>query len=128
MKKQTHKPVQPLTAKEIKSLPKRAQNEIKGKDIDSEDEDEEPGGKIDDILRLYTAGVPRSYIVRLGYNKSTVYRQTRELDKFKKAPALEYYGHDLYEARLQRVMKSKSVTRDEAAEIILTNDLNAKTI
>jgi hypothetical protein len=121
------KTVKPLTSKEIKQLPVRAQKAIKAKDMapeEIEDEDEESGGKIESILRLYTAGVPRSYIVRLGYNKSTVYRQTRELDKFKRAPALKYYGFELYEARLQRIMKAKGLDREKAAEFILSIDLN----
>lgn len=44
----------------------------------------EKPGIIACIMQLYTkGGFTRSQIVALGYNRSTVYRQTRELDKLR---------------------------------------------
>lgn len=116
----------PLSETEIKSLPKKAQKIINKLDEDPTDEEEEAtGGIIHVILSLHLAGVPKSFIVRLGFNKSTVYRQVRELEKLKKAPALSYMGFELYEARVQKLMKAKNITREKAVEVITNKDLES---
>lgn len=102
---------------------KRIENILGLDDEDSEGEGDE-GGKIANILRLYTKGIKKRDIVAYGFNKSTVYRQTGELDKYKKAPALKYFGHDLYEARILRLMQAKKLTRDKAVAQIASMDLN----
>lgn len=40
-------------------------------------------GKIKQILQLFTNGFKQAEIIAYGFNKSTVYRQTRELTKLK---------------------------------------------
>lgn len=77
------------------------------------------GGKIESILMLHAKGFTNKEIVEAGFNKSTVYRQVGELKKLQKAPAMQYYGHDLFEAKVQRVMKSKKLTHAKATEFIL---------
>jgi hypothetical protein len=91
---------------------------------EGESENEDGGeGKIKRILRLYIAGYSRSEIVKeAGFNPSTVYRQTAEYNKLKKAPALKMQGFDLYEARILRMMSNKKVTREKAIEIIAEKD------
>lgn len=84
--------------------------------------DEESTGKIANILRLWVKGFTRKDIVAFGFNRSTVYRQVGELEKYKKAPALQYFGHDLFEARIQRVMKAKSLSRSKAVDFITDQD------
>lgn len=91
-------------------------------DGDSED-GEEGGGKIVTILRLHRAGYSRVEIVAAGFNRSTVYRQVGELEKLRKAPATSYYGFELYEARVQRVMHRKGLTRDQAINYITDQDI-----
>lgn len=92
-------------------------------DGESEKEEGESEGKIKRILRLYIAGYSRKEIVKeAGFNPSTVYRQTAEYNKLKKAPALKMQGFDLYEARILRMMGTKKVSRAEAIEIIAAKD------
>lgn len=122
------KEVKPLTVKEIKILSAKAQKAIKVSqtevDVDSEDfNEEEASGKIASILSLFVAGVPAKFIVRLGYNKSTVYRQTGELTKLQKKPALNYFGYELFEARVLRTIKEKGLTRAKAVEFLIEKDL-----
>lgn len=102
--------------KEIKLSAKAKAAVKKLTDEDGEnEEDEEGGGKIAAIMALYVAGVPRRYIISvLGFNKTTVYRQTGEFEKLKKAPALKFHGYELYEARILRLMASKKLSRDKA--------------
>lgn len=83
------------------------------------EESEVEGGKIESILMLHAKGFTNKEIVEAGFNKSTVYRQVGELKKLQKAPAMQYYGHDLFEAKVQRVMKSKKLTHAKATEFIL---------
>jgi hypothetical protein len=89
----------------------------------AEEGEEEGSGKIVTILRLYRAGYTRSEIVKAGFNRSTVYRQCGEYEKLRRAPATSYYGFELYEARVQRVMKKKGLTRDKAIEFITEQDI-----
>jgi len=42
---------------------------------------EKAGGKIGQILDLYKSGKTKKEIIAMGYNKSTVHRQTSEYDK-----------------------------------------------
>lgn len=90
-----------------------------------EGEVEEEGGVIAQILALYIKGYSRKDIVKAGYNKSTVYRQTGEFNKMKKGPVMSYFGHDMYEARVQRLMKAKGYNRAKAIEVISTKDLES---
>ena len=90
---------------------------------DEESEDGEGDGKIVSILKLYTKGFSKKEIVAYGYNRSTVYRQCKELDRAKKGPLMQYYGFEAYEGRIQRVMKAKGMTRDKAVEYILAKDI-----
>lgn len=92
-------------------------------DTVEETDEEEGGGKIVNILKLFMKGFTPKEIVAQGYNKSTVYRQTGELKKLQKGPALTYYGHDLYEARIQRVMAAKKLSRVKAIEHITKADI-----
>lgn len=87
-------------------------------------QEEEEGGKIENILALYVAGVPPLKIIELGFNKTTVYRQTGELKKLQKGPAVQYYGFELYEARIQRIMSAKKVTREAAVNLIAGLDIS----
>lgn len=80
-------------------------------------------GKIASILYLWVAGVPRKEIIAMGFNKTTVYRQVGEFEKLKKAPALEYYGYELFESRVQKVIKAKKLDRKAAVEFLLNKDL-----
>lgn len=87
---------------------------------DGEDESEvEGGGKIANILYLHSKGFSKKQIVDAGYNKSTVYRQVGHLVKMQSAPALDYYGYDLFEAKVQRYAKSKGITRDAAYKLMM---------
>ena len=90
-----------------------------------EESGEMEGGKIENILSLYLAGVPPKEIINLGFNKTTVYRQTGEVKKMRKAPVLKYYGFEMYEARIQRLMSTRKVSRDKAVDMITASDLKA---
>lgn len=91
---------------------------------DDEDDEEEGGGKIESILKLYSKGFTRGEIIHLGgFNKTTVYRQTGEFNKMKKGPIREYYGFEMFESRVERIMKAKKVTREKAVEMIMSADL-----
>lgn len=83
----------------------------------------EAGGKIKMIIKLFARGYTRKEIISVGFNKSTVYRQTKEFMKLKTAPVVKFYGYEMYEARIQRLVSSKNITREEAAEIIAEKDL-----
>lgn len=102
--------------------PKRAQ---KMEDIleafweDSEDE----AGKVKEILLLYTKGFEPKEIVAYGYNRTTVYRQTGDYKKLRKAPALQYMGFELFETRVRKYMAAKKVTRDKAVDALMEKDL-----
>ena len=90
---------------------------------DGDVESEEGEGKIFRILRLYRAGYSQKEIVSVGYNRSTVYRQCGEYEKFRKAPAMSMFGLELYEARIQRMMNRKKISRDEAVGILSEKDM-----
>lgn len=101
-------------------------NAVLGNDPDAEDEGEDDGegaGKIVSILKLYTKGFTKKDIVAYGFNRSTVYRQCKELDKAKQGPLTNYYGFEAYEGRIQRLMKAKGWTREKAVEFILQKDI-----
>jgi hypothetical protein len=93
-------------------------------DKQEEEGDEEGSGKIVTILRLHRAGYSRPEIVAAGFNRSTVYRQVGDYEKLRKAPATSYMGFELYEARVQRVMKKKNISREKAIEFITEQDIN----
>lgn len=93
-------------------------------DKEAEGDEEEAAGKIVTILRCWRAGYTRAEIVKAGFNRSTVYRQVGDYERWRKAPAKEYYGFELYEGRVQRIMKRKSMTRDQAIEYIAEQDIN----
>jgi hypothetical protein len=125
----TTKPTAPKATKAAKTAPvKKAKKLPEINDfIDSIiEEGEEEGGKIKMILTLYIKGYSRKDIIAVGYNKTTVYRQTGELEKLRKAPAIQYYGFELFEARLQRVMKAKGMTREEAFDLVSSQDIDSK--
>ena len=94
---------------------------------DGEDEGE---GKIKRIIRLFVAGYSPKEICTpwekggAGFNKSTTYRQTGEFKKQKSAPLLTFgtTGFTVYEARVQRMMANKKITREKAEEIIAEKD------
>jgi hypothetical protein len=90
----------------------------------AEEDGDEDGGKIVTILRLWRAGYLRSEIVAAGFNRSTVYRQVGDYEKLRKAPATSYYGFELYEARVQRVMARKKISRDKAIQFIADQDID----
>lgn len=92
---------------------------LNGKDDGESESEGMEGGKIDSILMLHAKGFTNSEIIEAGFNKSTVYRQVGELKKLQKAPALKYYGHELFEAKVQRIMKAKKLTHQKATEFIL---------
>lgn len=100
----------------------RLQEANEESELEEGTEDSEGPGKIVMILRLFTQGYSRKEIISVGYNKSTVYRQTGEFMKLKKAPALKMHGFELYEARVQRLMARKNLSRNEAVEIIAEKD------
>ena len=85
-------------------------------------EEGEGMGKIAMILKLHKKGYSNKEIIEAGYNKSTVYRQVGEYKKLFQAPVKSYMGYEAYEGRIQRIMKSKSMTREEAAEWIAAKD------
>lgn len=91
-------------------------------DDDGDGEEKEGFGKIEMILRLWKKGYTRKEIVGAGFNKSTVYRQTGEYDKLNGGPVKSYYGLEAYEGRIQRVMRTKSLSRDKAADYIAELD------
>lgn len=93
-------------------LPAKLQEVLE--EIEEVNEGGEEGGKIQNILYLFNQGFTKKQIVDAGYNRSTVYRQVRELEKLQKAPALEYYGYPLFEAKVQQLAKRKGITRDAA--------------
>lgn len=94
---------------------------------DNEDEDGEMGeeegeGKIKSILKLYTKGFTRKEIIQAGFNKTTVYRQTGEFNKLKKAPVMDFFGYEMFERRVLRIMASKKISRDKAVELLMSKD------
>lgn len=93
-------------------------------DKQEEDGEDEGGGKIVTILRLWRAGYLRKEIVAAGFNRTTVYRQVGEYEKLRKAPAKSYYGFELYEARVQRLMSRKNLSREQAIEKIAEIDID----
>ncbi len=97
--------------------------QVTGDDDGEEQEDGEGLGKIAMILKCYVQGYTKKEIVKAGYNKSTVYRQCKEYDNLHKAPITKFHGYDVYEGRIQRVMKNKNFTREQAAEWIAAKDL-----
>ena len=105
-------------AKKSKKLP-----EIHDFIEEMSEESEFPEGKIEAILALWIKGYTCKDIVSAGYNKSTVYRQVGDYEKMKKAPMMSYYGHELYEGRIQRLMSAKKISRDKAVEMIAKADL-----
>ena len=118
---------QPAAPKKSKRIPieeylARLADNSESDDLENSTEDSEGPGKIVMILRLFTQGYSRKEIISAGYNKSTVYRQTGEFMKLKKAPALKMHGFELYEARVQRLMARKNLSRNEAVEIIAEKD------
>lgn len=113
------------TKKPVAKKLKQIKMDIEVDEVEEEEEEEEGGGKIRNILKLFMKGFTAKEIVAAGYNKSTVYRQTGELKKLQKGPALEYYGFDLYEARIQRVMAAKKLSRAKAIEYITKADIGS---
>jgi hypothetical protein len=101
--------------------------ELDGQEDDGEgdaaDAADEGHGKIWHILKAYIAGYERKDIVAYGYNPSTVYRQTGEYDKLRKAPATHYQGFEVFESRVQRIMRAKKLDRKKAVEYIYAKDL-----
>ena len=97
--------------------------QVTGEDEGEELEEGEGLGKIAMILKCYVQGYTKKEIVKAGYNKSTVYRQCKEYDNLHKAPITKFHGYDVYEGRIQRIMKNKNMTREQAAEWIAAKDL-----
>lgn len=95
-------------------------DDSEGDDVDAIDEGH---GKIWHILKAYVAGYERKDIIAHGYNPSTVYRQTGEYDKLRKAPATHYQGFEVFESRVKRIMGSKKLSREKAVEYIYAKDL-----
>jgi hypothetical protein len=91
----------------------------------AEEGEEEQGGKIAMIMHLFGKGYTRKEIIAAGFNQSTVYRQTCEYMKMKKEPALRFHGLELYEARIQRMMRIRSLNREQAINVIAEKDLEA---
>lgn len=106
-----------------KALPEINEYLAQRADEQAEEGEEGGGGKIETILMLYVKGYAPKDIIKAGFNKSTVYRQTRQYDQLRKGPITEYYGQIGYEARILRVMKNKKMTREEAVEYITGKDL-----
>jgi hypothetical protein len=100
--------------------------ELNGGDEEDGMEDGEGLGKIFQILKCYVKGYWKTEIVAAGFNRSTVYRQCGEYDKLRKGELRSYQGFEVYEGRLQRIMKRKSLSRDEAAAWIAEQDLKAE--
>ncbi len=114
---------------EVKQSPAQAKLDIHefiaqltGADAEDEGEGEQPG-KIWMILKLFTKGYWRTEIVAAGFNRSTVYRQTGEYTKLLKGECKTYQGFEVYEGRVQRTMKRKKMTREEAVAWIAAKDL-----
>lgn len=119
MKKATSKTA---PVKKIKKSPKKAIEDV----LEAVQEDgEETGGKIAQILLLWAKNYTRKDIVKAGFNRSTVYRQVAEFEKMKKAPVMSYFGHDMYEGRIQRVMATKKMSRDAAVKFIASKDIES---
>ncbi|HEY9196660.1 MAG TPA: hypothetical protein VIM77_10355 [Mucilaginibacter sp.] len=111
-----------------KDEPKKPINDFIQEIIDKAEEngdldDGQPLGKIFLILKCYIAGYSRSTIVKAGFNRSTVYRQCIEYEKLLKAPAKEYQGFPIFEARVERIMKTKKISRQQAIKLIYEKDL-----
>lgn len=95
---------------------------------EGDDEGEVEKGKIWHILKAYVRGYSKKEIVSYGndhkaWSKVTVYRQTREYDILRHAPATHYQGFEVFEMRVKRLMANKKVTREEAVELIYAKDL-----
>lgn len=122
--KQSKKTIKPATKKaannKFKLDPKR---EAKMDAAMENFEEEEEGGKVKQILFLYVKGFTPQEIIAYGYNRTTVYRQTNDYKKLRKAPALEYMGYELFESRVRRYMQAKKVTRDKAVDVLIAKDL-----
>ncbi len=89
---------------------------------DNDGEGVEELGKIAQILKCYAKGYSKKEIVKAGFNRSTVYRQCKEFDILKKGPVKNFHGFEMYEARILRVMRTKDMNREEAAEWIAAKD------
>lgn len=128
-KKQSAAQSAPITPAPAQKKSKRMSIEefiakVEQKQEESGDDEEGEGmGKIAMILKLYVQGYSKKEIVKSGYNKSTVYRQCKEYDNLHKAPITKFHGYDVYEGRIQRIMKNKGFTREQAAEWISAKDL-----
>lgn len=102
----------------------RLEDEIAEKCDDGEGEPSEQGfGKIYKIIRLYNMGYTRSEIVKVGFNRSTVYRQTGEFKELKTGNRRTMCGIELYEARIERIMRIRKIAREEAIQVIADKDL-----
>lgn len=121
MKKQTTKTAASKKSKKAKPAFKLDAKRAKKGDaiIDRlyEESDEEPG-LIAQILALYAKGFEPREIVAMGYNRTTVYRQTGDLKRWQKMPSLEYYGHDLFELKVRRLI-AKGMSREKAVKQLL---------
>lgn len=88
--------------------------------------EEDEKGKIWHILHLHIKGYSNGEIINLaGFNKNTCYRQIGEYEKLKTAPAKSYQGFEIYEARLQRIMSRKKMSRDKAMQYLAEKDLES---
>lgn len=114
--KKATKKAAPKKATKPAALPAKLQKVL---DSMEEGEEEVEGGKIANILFLFTKGFTKKQIVDQGFNRSTVYRQVKELEKLQKAPVMEYYGYEVFEAKVQRMAKAKGITRDAAYKLMM---------
>jgi len=101
-----------LTAKQLSKMEK-CLGLSDSSDEDFEMDEESITGKIDSILKLFTAGFSKKDIIAFGFNKTTVYIQTRELTKRTKLPDLYYHGHELYEKQLREQVAALKATREK---------------
>ena len=103
-------------AKKKKNLPEIV-DYMEAEGLDTE------ASKIETILALHVKGYTNKEIIEAGFNKSTVYRQVGEYKKLKRGPIKTYMGFPVFEARVERVMKARKMTREEAVEHIMAKDL-----
>jgi len=115
------KKVQTKASKKAKKLPPIS--EILNEEGDEEGEEGLEGGKIKAILTLWIKGYSRKDIIAAGFNKSTTYRQIGEYERLKNAPATQYQGFQIFEGRVQAIMKAKHVSRQDAVKMIMKKDL-----
>jgi len=89
-------------------------------------------GKIYLILKCYIRGkFSKAEIAAYGreygaWSPVTVYRQISTYDELKKMPATHYQGFDVFESRVQRLMKGKGMSREKAVDYIMSKDLDDK--